>query len=198
MHVPTLPRFAGPRRPGIDAPSKIRVLANVLLFELAWFACILGAAHGHPAWGTLPVVAVVAWHVAISEHPLTECVLAALLCAIGLVVESIIAGLGHVQYPSGQPVRWLAPYWIVALWGELAIALNVTLRWLKGRPLLAAMLGALLGPLSFIGGVRLGGAQFVDRSAALGVLALQWGLAMPLVMALSNRFDGVAKARDHA
>ena len=82
--------------------------------------------------------------------------------------------------------------------GRLAIALNVTLRWLKGRPLLAAMLGALLGPLSFIGGVRLGGAQFVDRSAALGVLALQWGLAMPLVMALSNRFGGVAKARDHA
>jgi len=198
MHVPSFARLADRRRPRIDAPSRIRVLANAVVFEAAWFACILGVANGHPSWGTLPVVAAVAWHVAISDRPQAELVLAALLCAIGLVVESIMACLDNVAYASGQPVRWLAPYWIVALWGELAIALNVTLRWLKGRPLLAAVLGALLGPLSFAAGVRLGAAHFLDRPAALGAIALQWALSMPLVMALSNRFDGVAKAADHA
>jgi len=80
----------------------------------------------------------------------------------------------------------------------LAIALNVTLRWLKRRPLLAAGLGAVFGPLSFLGGVRLGAARFVDEPAALAALAAMWALLMPLVMAVSDRLDGVTEAADHA
>ena len=178
-------------RPG--APSRTRELANLAVFEAAWFACILGVAHGHPAWGTAAVVGAIAWHVAISSRPATELALVAILAAIGLVAESLIAAQGRVAYPSGQPVAWLAPYWLVALWGEFAIALNVTLRWLKRRPLAAALLGAVFGPLSFLGGVRLGGARFVDEPAALATLAGMWALLTPLVMWISGRLDGVAE-----
>jgi hypothetical protein len=194
-HAPSrLPALAAERLVARDAsvPSRVRLLANFIVFEAAWFAAILGAAHGAPAWGTAAVVAAVAWHVAISARPLTELALAAVLCAIGAVVETFVVMQGHVAYPSGQPVAWLAPYWMVALWGEFAIALNVTLRWLKNRPLLAVVLGAVAGPLSFVGGVRLGGARFVDATPALVTLAVTWGVLMPLLMALSNRFDGVA------
>ena len=34
------------------APSRARQLANFAVFEAAWFACIVGVAHGRPAWGT--------------------------------------------------------------------------------------------------------------------------------------------------
>ena len=87
---------------------------------------------------------------------------------------------------------------MVALWGELAIALNVTLRWLKRRPLLALVAGAVSGPLSFLGGVRLGGARFVDEPAALVTLACMWALLLPLVLWISDRFDGVTAAPAHA
>lgn len=186
--APALLRDAG-------APSRARQLANFVVFEAAWFACILGVAHGHPAWGTAAVVAAIAWHVAISARPATELALVATLCAIGFVAESLVAAQGRVAYPAGQPVAWLAPYWMVALWGEFAIALNVTLRWLKRRPLLALGLGALFGPLSFLGGVRLGGARFVDEPAALATLCAMWALLMPLVMWISDRLDGVAVRR---
>ena len=172
-------------------PSRARQLANFAIFEAAWFACILGVAHGRPLWGTVAVVAAIAWHLAISARPATELALVGTLCAIGLVAESLVAAQGHVAYPAGQPAAWLAPYWMVALWGEFAIALNVTLRWLKRRPLLALVLGAGFGPLSFLGGVRLGGARFIDEAAALATLACMWAVLMPLVMALSDRFDGV-------
>ena len=174
------------------APSRLRQLANFAVFEAAWFACILGVAHGVPAWGTAAVVAAIAWHAAISARPATELVLVGLLCAIGLVAESLVVAQGHVAYPAGQPVAWLAPYWMVALWGEFAIALNVTLRWLKRRPLLAAVLGAIFGPLSFLGGVRLGGARFIDERTALVTLACMWAALMPLAMWLSDRLDGVS------
>jgi hypothetical protein len=191
---------AGPRAPArtardAGAPSRARQLANFAVFEAAWFACILGVAHGRPLWGTAAVGAAIAWHVALSARPATELALAVLLGAIGLVVESLAVAQGHVAYPAGQPVAWLAPYWMVALWSEFAIALNVTLRWLRRRPWLAAALGAVFGPLSFLGGVRLGGARFVDEPAALATLAVMWAALMPLVMALSNRFDGVTDPR---
>ena len=174
-----------------SAPSRARQLANFAVFEAAWFACVLGAAHGQPAWGTAAVLAALAWHVGVSARPAAELALAALLAAIGLVAESFVVSQGNVAYPSGQPVAWLAPYWMVALWAEFAMAPNVTLRWLKGRPVLALVLGAVFGPLSFAGGVRLGGARFIDEPAALATLAVMWAALMPLVMWLSTRFDGV-------
>ena len=191
----TLAHATAPARaPARDAhaPSRVRQLANFVVFEAAWFACILGVAHGQPLAGTAVVAVAIAWHVAISARPVVELALVGCLCAIGLVAESLVVAQGHVVYPAGQPVRWLAPYWMVALWGEFAIALNVTLRWLKRKPLTALVLGALFGPLSFIGGVRLGGARFVDETAALTTLACMWAVLMPLVMALSDRLDGVA------
>lgn len=183
------PRPARARDAG--APSRARQLANFAIFEVAWFACILGVAHGHPLEGTAAVVAAIAWHVAISARPATELALVGALCAIGLAAESAVVAQGHVAYPAGQPVAWLAPYWMVALWGEFAIALNVTLRWLRRKPFLAAVLGAVFGPLSFLGGVRLGGARFIDEPAALVTLAGMWAVLMPLVTALSGRLDGV-------
>jgi len=189
MNLASAPLAAPARDAG--GPTRARQLANFVVFEAAWFACILGVAHGQPAWGTAAVVAAIAWHVSISARPATELALVALLAAIGLVAESLVVAQHHVAYPAGQPVAWLAPYWMVALWAEFAIALNVTLRWLKRRPVVALLLGALFGPLSFLGGVRLGGARFVDEPAALATLACMWAVLMPLVMALSDRFDGV-------
>jgi len=189
MDVASAP-FAAPA-PDAGGPTRARQLANFVVFEAAWFACILGVAHGQPAWGTAAVVAAIVWHVAISARPATELALAGLLAAIGLVAESLVVAQHHVVYPAGQPLAWLAPYWLVALWAEFAIALNVTLRWLKRKPVVALLLGALFGPLSFLGGVRLGAARFVDQPAALLTLACMWAVLMPLAMWLSDRFDGV-------
>ncbi len=190
MLARALPHAAAPA----GVPGRARQLVNFVVFQGAWFAAVLGAAHGHPLWGTAAVAAAMAWHVAVSARPMAEAKLLAAVCAIGFVVESFVALQGHIAYPSGQPVAYLAPYWMVALWGLLGIALNVTVRWLKHRPVLAAVLGAVAGPLSFVSGVRLGGAQFIDRTPALVTMACTWAVLMPVLMALSNRFDGVATA----
>jgi hypothetical protein len=188
----TLSQAIGPERArDARATSLARRLVNFAVYEAAWFACICGVAHGHPSWGTAAVVAAIAWHVAISARPSSELALIVILCAIGLVAESLVVAQRNVAYPAGQPVSWLAPYWMVALWGEFGIALNVTLRWLKRKPWLAALLGAVFGPLSFMGGVRMGGARFVDEAAALVTLVVMWAVLMPLVMWLSDHFDGV-------
>jgi hypothetical protein len=185
--------IAAPRAmPLTPRPTRAVQWTNAVLFQCAWFAAVLGAAHHRPLLGTACVAAVIAWHLAVSARPAQEARLVALLCLIGFVVESAIVRQGHVAYPSGQPVASLAPYWIVTLWGLLAIALNVTMRWLHGRLLLAGVLGAVLGPLSFSSGARLGGAQLLHPTEALMTLALVWAVLMPVIVMLATRFDGVA------
>jgi hypothetical protein len=177
-------------------PTRARQLANFVLFQAAWFAGVLGAAHDLPGWGTLCIVGVIAWHLAVSARPADEARLVAIVLVIGAVLETATVWQGHVAYPSGQPDPRLAPYWMVALWGLFAIALNVTLRWLRQRWLLAAVLGAVAGPLSYLSGAHLGAARFIDRTPALVWLALMWAVAMPALMWLSERFDGVAVPKD--
>lgn len=173
-------------------PTRAMQWTNAVVLQCAWFAGVLGAAHHVPLAGTVCVVAAIGWHLAVSERPMQEARLVAAVCVIGLLVESAIVRQGHVVYPSGQPYAGLAPYWIVALWGLLSISLNVTMRWLRGRLWLAAVLGAALGPLSFSSGVRLGGAQLLHPTPALLTLALVWAVALPVLLMLSVRFDGVA------
>ena len=179
-------------QPAPLAPTRSVQVANFVVFQAAWFAAVLGAAHQLPLWGTACVIAAIAWHLGICARPAQEAKLIGLACVIGFVVESAVAMQGHVTYPSGQPVAVLAPYWMVALWGELAIALNVTMRWMKGRLWLAALFGAVGGPMAFAAGVRLGGAAFVDKTPALVTLVCIYAVAMPLLVWLSMRFDGVS------
>ena len=183
---------------GTPSPSTRRRIGNFVVFQAAWLAAIFGAAHQMPLLGTEVVLVAIGWHLFVSARPAVEAKLVALVCVIGFVVDSLAAMQGHLAYPSGQPDPRLAPYWIVALWGLLAITLNVTLRWLKPHLVLAAAIGAVAGPASLASGVRLGGAQFIDATPALIFSAVTWAAALPLLMWLSNRFDGVADLADHA
>ena len=173
-------------------PTRTMQWLNFALFQAAWFAGVLGAAHDVPLLGTLIVAAVIAWHVSVSARPVMEAKLVVAALAIGAVFETFCVQLGQVTFTSGQPEPYLAPYWMVAMWGLLAIALNVTMRWMKRRWLLAATLGAIAGPMSYAAGVRLGAATFIHATAALTTLAVAWALLMPLLVWLSDRFDGVA------
>jgi hypothetical protein len=183
--------FTEPMSTTTSPPTRTIQLLNFVVFQTAWFAGVLGAAYLLPLWGTAGVLAAMAWHLMVSARPVQEAKLMAAACLIGLVVETVVAMQGHITYTSGQPDPHFAPYWMVALWGLLGIALNVTMRWLKNRVLLAAVLGAVVGPLSYVSGVRLGAAQFTDATAALVTQSVVWAVAMPVLMWLSNRFDGV-------
>lgn len=57
--------------------------------------------------------------------------------------------------------------------------------------LVALVFGATGGPISYLGGAQLGALQFVNTAPALIALAVGRTLATPLLIRLSQRFDGV-------
>lgn len=172
--------------------SKGSVFANVALFQVGWFACVLSAAQGYPWLGTAMALAIVGWHLWSAPRPVEEINLLVQVVLIGAVWDSLLVLLGWLSYPTGTLLSGTAPYWILALWALFATALNVSMRWLKEHLWLAAVLGAVCGPLSYWAAARLGAVEFVHPARALAALALGWALIMPALMLLSQRYDGIA------
>ncbi len=168
-------------------------LVNFVTFQIGWFAAVLGGA-ANLAWvGTLIVLAIVAAHLLRIPNPRGELMLITIVTAIGTLWESLLVALGLTWYPHGTLVDGTAPYWIVAMWMLFATTLNVSMRWMRGRLWLAALAGAVFGPLAFYAGSRLGGVGFPDFGEAMIALALGWAALMPLLMLLARRFDGLRR-----
>ena len=174
------------------------LLINLVGFKLGWLACVLGGANGWPLVGSLAALAIVLLHVTAAASPSRELTLILIVGAIGAVWDSALAASGLLTYASGSPFAWTAPYWIVAMWLLFGTLLNRSLRWMRGRLGLAALFGAIGGPLAFYAGHRLGAVEFGDFPAAMTALAIGWGLIMPLLVVLAERFDGVRLERETA
>lgn len=170
-----------------------RTLVNFVAFQLGWFACVLAAANASAWLGMLVVGLVVALHLVLAERPGQELRLVALALLMGLVFDSLLVNSGWLRYASPGPFSGLAPYWILGMWALFATTLNVTMGWLKDKPALAALLGAVFGPLSYMAGQRLGALEFVDFRSGMLALAVVWALAMPLLMLAAARYDGFGK-----
>lgn len=168
----------------------MNVVLNFVLFQAAWFACVLGGAHGMPWVGPAVVALVAVYHLARVPDARAEGGLLLIAALIGAVFDSLLVGTGWLAYPSGQLSPGTAPYWIVAMWVAFAMTLNVSLNWLKRSVLLAAVFGAVGGPLAFIAGEKLGGVTFNDPVAALTALSVGWALLTPLLLAIARRLDG--------
>ena len=173
------------------APDASGVIVNFVAFQVGWFACVLGAAHGWPWTGTAVAAAVVALHLQRAARPVEELKLVSVALAIGVLWDSLLINLDLIEFSSGTLIEGVAPQWILALWALFATTLNVSLRWLKHRRLVAVLLGVAAGPLSYWAGARLGALELIDPVPALTALAIGWALMTPLLLALAQRFDGV-------
>lgn len=170
-----------------------RVFINLAASEAGWFACVSGAANGMPWLGPLVVLGLILFHLRLSKRPGPEIRLILSVVLIGLVADSLLVATGLVSYPTGTWLEGFAPYWILAMWALFATTLNVTFKWLRGRYVLAAVLGAIGGPLAYLAGKELGAITFDEQTLALCALAVIWAVAMPLLMKLSVRMDGMSE-----
>lgn len=163
-------------------------LINLLLYQAGWFAGVLGAALGLAWIGPLTAAMIIGWHLTQAPRPKSASTLVLLSLLVGLLFETLLVQAGWIQYTVSEQAAGLAPAWMVALWGVLATTLNVSLRGLRSRLWLAALCGAIGGPLAYLAGARLGA---LDLHAG-GVLAIGvgWAMLAPLLLLAARRFDG--------
>jgi hypothetical protein len=167
----------------------MRTIFNVIGTQIGWFACAIGAAKGMPWIGLVAVAIYLALYLYWSENRAGELRLMFLVGVIGMVIDSLNKTFGLLHYAGDSlAIAWLAPLWIVALWLEFATMLNTSLVWLQGRYFIAAVMGAICGPLSYLGGVRLGALSLLQsKTFTVVMLGIIWGMAVPSLTWLAKR-----------
>jgi hypothetical protein len=168
----------------------MNLAVNILLFQAAWFACVLGAAKGYPWAGPVAVCIAAIVRTAQSPYRGREAFLLVSCGLLGFAADSALIGLGFFEPARGSfPVPW-SPPWLVAMWVNFGATLNVSLAFLKNRPALSAALGALGGPMAYYAGVRLGAASIPEPAwAGLAAIGAAWGAALPLMAGLATRLS---------
>jgi len=168
---------------------------NAVVYQVGWFACVLGAASGWGTAGAALAIALGVGHIAAAQRPEKEWPLLLAAAGIGLTVDTLHAGFGILHF-AGHEAGTLAPLWIVALWFQFGMVLHFCMRWLSHRYVLASLLGLIGGPLSFLGGERLGAASFGEpRALSLAVLAITWAIALPTLVRIADALDWVGRYR---
>ncbi len=169
------------------------LIINAVLFQLGWFACVLGAAHDLPWTGALAAVAIIGWHLAHAAQPQRELLLVGAAAVLGALFETLLVQTDWVRFETGVLVEGTAPYWMIALWAIFATTLNVSLQSLQSHPWLTALLGAIGGPLAYYGGARLGALDLAAMGPALIAIGVGWAILAPLLMRIARPLNGYAR-----
>ena len=164
---------------------------NLISVNIGWLACILGAARGHYWLGLVVVSILFVIHItAIESHKIRKIFIVALLTtAIGFLMDTTLIIVGAVE-----PNRWVMPapfttIWDLMIWANFSLTLDVCLRFLQRRPLVAAFLGAICAPGTYYAGDRLGALNFSEPvfRNLLWVGAV-WLFTMPCLSLMARYF----------
>ena len=163
-------------------------LVNYTLYQMGWFACVLGAASQRPWTGFLMAMILIGAHLALSVERSLEVRLVVLATTVGAVVEMIQIAAGTYRFTSGTVTDALPPPWLLAMWAQLATTFRFSLRGVVTRPVLAMLFGAAGGPIAFLAGERLGAVTLLPP-LGLGVLRLSisWAIALVVFSAVVRR-----------
>jgi hypothetical protein len=167
----------------------VRFWANVLGYQAVWFGAVIGAAHGASWIGVLAAALFVAAHAWFSDQWRSD--LRLMLCAVsaGIVLDGTLAISGVLRYASADPLL-PAPAWILAIWAAFAMTLNHSLAFLRGRLDWAAVLGAVGGPLAYLGAARgFAAITFIEPAwRAVVLLAFGWTIVLPMLAWLAKHW----------
>lgn len=163
------------------------IVVNLFAYDVCWVALMLGAGRGW-WWGAVALAAVSVggqlWASPVRRRE-TLVVLGGAL--VGVASDAVGVWAGVFAYAGGSAVE----FWIVfyALWANFGTVLRPTLSWMWERLWLAALLGAVGGPLAYWGGSKLGAIELGENVAfSLAWVGVQYAALTPAWMLAARRF----------
>ena len=149
-------------------------LLNAALFQLGWFACVLGG----------DFIAVVVTATILFAHgqlfvlARREWLLIVGVALVGIFLDGVWVFSGVLDFPQAQSI---IPIWLVCLWVIFATSLCHSFYWLQRRLVLASLLGAMAGPSSYLAGAAMAGVVIAEpRVISIAAISIAWSLLFPL------------------
>lgn len=167
----------------------MRLIVDIVGFQITWWACALGAASGHWEPGVAVACVVLIGQVWASGTRLATTAAVLTAAVVGVLAETAIVASGLIDYAADRPALGLAPVWLIALWMVFATCAGATARMLGERQmLLGAVLGPALAPPTYWAGAGLGALKLAEPVwLPLLMVAIVWAVATPMILAVYGR-----------
>jgi len=166
------------------------MVINFILFQLGWFAGVVGAAWKLEWLAVSSIVLIIVIHVIfLAKDRKAELLLVFTAGVVGLLLDSLLITLGVFTPVNSWSLNNIAPLWLVGIWMLLGTTLNHSLRWMQQRYLIAALMGFVFAPLAYWAGQRLGALTFPpDQSPVISLLIIGicWVIVTPLLIVCSQ------------
>ncbi len=169
---------------------------NMLWMQILWFSAVLGAVGGQLWLASMLLIGFVFWEFRPARRVYGDFQLILVAVLFGLILDTTWVRLGWLEYAGASALSELAPLWILFLWAGLALTINHSLVWLQSRLILAALLGAVFSPLSYLAAARFGAVTIVSEPEGLFIaLSLSWAIALPLLLWLAKHLKHLNKEK---
>jgi len=148
---------------------------DYLVFQCGWAACVAFGNRGALLALLVFVPLQALWP---ARRRTREWLLVCGFSIAGIAMDAGCQAIGLLSF-TGQLVLGI-PLWLVVLWLLFSGTLFHSLAFLQQRLLLAAIVGATAGPLSYLAGMRLGAATTTHDAWTVALaMAPAWALLLP-------------------
>jgi hypothetical protein len=168
----------------------VKTWANIIGYEVVWLLAVWGARTGTWWLGPLAMLPFAAFYLTRREG-WRDAMLWLSVGLIGACLDSLLAMSDLLAYATAVPSTRLAPLWIIAIWMSFALTLRHTWRFAFDRLPLMGVVGAVGGPLAYLGAAHGFHALAFPHGTIAGCVALAvlWALALPGCIALARTVD---------
>lgn len=162
-------------------------VVNAILFQVLWFACVIGGAQ-HVIWpAVVSGIAMSIWQLHPSRRHVTDLIVLLAALVLGLIIDSSWIMFGLLEFNDSRPFALLAPGWILIMWIGFGLTINHSMAWLMKHPALPPLMGFIGGPLAYFAGLRLGAVEyqieFWTMSLILGVI---WAIVLIILVKIAR------------
>lgn len=164
-----------------------RVLVNAALFQILWFAAIMGSAKLLIWPSILGCLLLVVWQLHPKRKHAGDIKLVGVAIVLGLIIDTLLLQLNLYEFTYPFPFEGISPLWIILMWIGFALTVNHSMKWLELHPLLPALMGGIFAPLSYLAGLRLGAVEYLAGPLLISIcISITWAIAMTILFRVAK------------
>ncbi len=148
---------------------------NIILLNMLWLSCVLGAANGMLWPGFFVLIMLLAINVYKKSLNKIDLKIVLISVVAGLIIDGLLHSQGIVNYEHKVlNLAYLPPVWIMLLWVGFGATVRTGMRWLLNHPKTGAIIMLVGAPLSYVSAAKLGAAQIPVLWLAMTFIGLSW------------------------
>ena len=160
----------------------------ILGFQAVWFACAWGVSNNYPLLPLIVSLVYINSYMSKQTHKKIAYVYVLKIFAMGFLLDTLLGLLGFISFksPYPTPFEFFQPWWLSLLWMSFAASSKASFSWLKDKPNILVILGAISGPFAYYSGLKLGSFNVLNF-LAYPILAAGFASIMFLMMRLMRQ-----------